>query len=347
MSTATGHHPHPAVQRKPLPIGVIDHHKMAKMFHSVAWAIVTAQNSHQVEASGLADDIASQFVGLVWHPTVKTVETSPNPQFDHNVEVIAHDFMVTFLKTLHQRGYDQAQLYAQQVHSRQNAALNTIRAKLDDARSHNADLAHKATMGMTIASDTIFVCEIAIAVGVCVLSFGAAPALLGGATMSGTAQAVGGMLISEGYGIASTVVNNASSGKSQGFAKDAKAWAVSNEVKISHSTGGMGAALTGGNYALTRQMEALDKLVWRANAEIRAINAELGQQISALRRGRLNDLKFNQQMTKVNAMNAKDPLEKAARGMDHAGKGLAIVQLGADLWNAFAALHERQVEIAH
>ena len=346
MGIAADHH-HQSAAHRHLPVGIIEQRKMAKMFHSAAWAIVTAQNSEQVEASGLADDVASQLVGLVWHPTVKTVETATNRHFDHNVDELAYDFMTSFLRTLHQRGHDQARVYAQQIHSRQTAAMNSIRAKLDGARSHNADLARQAAIGMTVASDTIFVCELALAVGVCVLSFGAAPALLGGATMSGTAQAVGGMVISEGYGIASTIVNDASSGKSQGFAADAKAWALSNEVKISHSTGGMGAALTGGAYALSRQTDALDKIIWRANAEVRAINRELGQQISALRRAKLGDAKFAQQMNKVNALNAKDPLEKAAGGMDRAGKGLAIVQLGADLWNAFAGLRERQDIIEH
>ena len=336
-TAASNRHTHSAH----LPIGLLSIEKTAKLFYWAAWWIVTAQSTSIKDAPALSNDLASMVVGVAWHPTVQTVEIERNDNFHHNVNIIAADFMRTFLQNLHEHNYARARRYVQQVEARQRDALNLIKGMFGDAGAHNANLAHQATMGMKVMSETIFYCELAIAVGVCILSAGLAPAFLGGATLSATTQGIAGFAISEGYGIACEVVNNANSGKSESFGEAAKAWALAPPTKVSHTTGAIGFATLARTVKLDKHIEHQNRLVGVAKVQIMHLNRALGQNIGPLHRAVLNEEKTRIAMQQGRAAAARSGLNAERAGVDGVGRGVAVFQLAADWYNAFAALKER------
>lgn len=331
-----------AARPRTMPVGAIGQLKMVKLFHETAWWLVNAQSTQTVEASALADDLASNLVHIFWRPTVQTVETASRPQFDNNVHSVAADLMKQFVSILHERGHAAAQVFANQVHSRQVAAQNTVLARIADARAHDDHLIQQCRTSMVFLSNTIFVCEVALAAGVCVLSFGGAPAIMGA---TGAMQGIAGAGISEGYSLLSNVVNNASAPHPVGPGEEAKGWFFANETKMSHATGGVGFATMAGAAKAEHGAIAQIKLMIVAQEHIRSLNEALGHEISLSRRAELLSKQGTQTLDYVKASRARAAFENTKTGFDRVGKGFAVIQLAADWYNAWSGLKERNVAI--
>ena len=199
MTTVSSHGP------APFRVAILQQNHMAKMFLDAGWWRARAQGINNIEVSAFDNDFLGNVVGFFDRAKITTDASNP-VRICHNADVLAAQMQDRFMVILHEQGVAAARAYTVSMHALRLDAQRQVVTAYTALRNHNADIARAATEVATVLSDTILVCEVALAAGVCVLSLGAAPAFVGGASLA--AQASAGMAISTLYGVASVAVDH-------------------------------------------------------------------------------------------------------------------------------------------
>lgn len=321
ITVAHGHgHGH-----KPFVIGVIDMHKLQKMFFDAAWAIVQAVHSTTSEASA----------GVPFMTTM-AIE-SDNTRLLHGAHIIARDFTDMFVDILHERGGEAANVYARGIHARQLAAERQVQSMVKEVDQHNRSTEHAAGEIAYGLADTIFVCEIALAVGTCVLSLGAAPAFLAGGASAMT-QSFAAMGISTAYSFTANAIKENRAEGVDGFA---------TSFKTSASTFVSGTAMDKmSEHKHARSAYEMETAI-RARRAVDKANLKLAKSIGAKVKQPIYAQRAVAQQNWASAALKSAHLEQVSKALHHGSQLMSFVQLGSDIRDAFAEQRKRLDELAH
>ena len=299
------------------------------MFMDAAWWRARAQGVNNIEVSAFDNDFLGNVVGFFDRAKITTDASDP-VRICRNADVLAAQMQDEFMLILHERGVVAARAYTASMHALRLDAQRQVVAAYTALRNHNADIARAATEVATVLSDTILVCEVALAVGVCVLSLGAAPAFLaGGATAA--AQAGAGMAISTLYGVAAVAVDHSEDNLS--------AVGIDQTSNVSlYLTGRRTDAV-----AEERAREILkhSQTVARSNKMVNQLQKKLAHEISQPGRAAVQR-KLVGAITKTdNATRELQALKTARAGLEASSRRLPLIQCAVDLISAFQAQHAR------
>ncbi len=337
--------PHKAAAHQPIPIGVLDMAKMSSMFLETGWWIAAARYLTVADIDALEDNWRTMTIHIVipltwlYRPTLQTPE-GDNLRILHSADIIAADLHEAFLQQLHDHGPVAAKVFLASLETRRRVAHEQVLALYRSVKEHNEAVSHQATEIGYALSDTIFVCEIAIAVGVCVLSLGAAPAFLAGGA-SALSQAAAATTLATTYGIASKAVKIEDLNGLKGFAAE-----VGGEYALGKDLEDAGhAAEVRSRAANIKRLRTLQTHT-RAAAKVEALNGELAKKISGLKRGALIAQRLPQSATVAATGVQAGALEKYSKAMHVGGKVMPFIQCGYDLLSAFTGQTERLKQLA-